>query len=104
MSRFYRVQPIGMRLIGHRSKLGTTPVGGVFAYEDPSTMFGTYSWIYISKRLPKYEMIEFEGRIVERPADSEGVVVTPIREISRTPMLQWLAQSGYVSGVVIEER
>jgi hypothetical protein len=93
-----------LKLIGHRSKLGSTPVGGVFAYEDPATMFGTYSWLYIRKRLPKYEMIEFEGRIVERPSDSEGVVVTPLREVSRTPMVQWLAQSGYVSGVVIEER
>ena len=95
--RCYRVQPIGLKLIGHRSKLGTTPVGGVFAYENPDTMFGTYSWIYISKRLPKYEMIEFDGRIVERPSDSEGVVVEPLREIRRTPMLEWLPKHGYVA-------
>lgn len=95
--RFYRVQPIGLKLIGHRSKLGTTPVGGVFAYENPDTMFGTYSWIYISKRLPKYEMIEFDGRIVERPSDSEGVVVEPLREIRRTPMVKWLPDNGYLA-------
>ena len=95
--RFYRVQPIGLKLIGHRSKLGTTPVGGVFAYENPDTMFGTYSWIYISKRLPKYEMIEFEGRIVERPSDSEGVVVEPLREYRRTPMVEWLPKHGYLA-------
>ena len=96
-SRFYRVQPTGLKLIGHRSKLGTTPGGGVFAYENPDTMFGTYSWIYISKRLPKYEMIEFDGRIVERPSDSEGVVVEPLREIRRTPMVEWLPKHGYVA-------
>ena len=97
MPRFYRVQPKGLNLIGHRSKLGTTPVGGVFAYENPDTMFGTYSWIYISKRLPKYEMIEFDGRIVERPSDSEGVVVEPLREIRRTPMVEWLPKHGYLA-------
>ncbi len=96
-TRFYRVQPKGLKLIGHRSKLGTTPVGGVFAYENPDTMFGTYSWIYISKRLPNYEMIEFEGRLVERPSDSEGVVVEPLREFSRTPMAEWLPKHGYLA-------
>jgi hypothetical protein len=94
---FYRVQPKGLKLFGHRSKLGSTPVGGVFAYEDPETMFGTYSWIYISKRLDRYEMIEFHGRLVERPTDSEGVVVLPLREIRRTPMVEWLPRNGYLA-------
>ena len=47
-------------------------------------------------------MIVFEAKLVERPSDSEGVVVLPKREISRTPMIQWLAENGYVSGIVIE--
>lgn len=63
-------------------------------------MFGTYSWIYISKRIPKYEMIEFEGRLVERPEDSEGVVVEPLRELSHTPLRDWLKQHGYAIVVI----
>ena len=35
-------------------------------------------------------MIEFFGRVVDRPADSEGVVVKPERINSRTPMSQWV--------------
>jgi hypothetical protein len=97
MPKFYRVQPQGLKLIGHRSKLGTSPVGGVFAYENPDTMFGTYSWIYISKRLPAYEMVEFLGRVVERPEDSEGVVVEPLEELARTPMVEWLPANGYLA-------
>jgi hypothetical protein len=97
MPRFYRVQPKGMKLFGHRSKLGAEPVGGVFAFENPDTLFGTYSWIHISKQLPKYEMVEFEGRLLESPADSEGVVVEPLREIQRSPMLEWLPANGYLA-------
>lgn len=70
---------------------------GVFAFENPETLFGTYSWIHVSKNLPKYEMIEFEGRLVDRPSDSEGVVVEPLREIRRTPMLEWLPKNGYLA-------
>jgi hypothetical protein len=99
---FYRTQPNGLSLFGHRSKLGADPVPGIFAYENPETLFQNYSWLYIRKRLPQYEMIVFEGKLVERPSDSEGVVVLPKREISRTPMIQWLAENGYVSGIVIE--
>jgi len=97
MSRFYRVQPKGLSLVGHRSRLGASPVEGVFAFEDPDTLFGTYSWIHISKKLPNYEMIEFEGLVVERPSDSEGVVVDPLREIRRTPMVEWLPKHGYLA-------
>jgi hypothetical protein len=97
MPRFYRVQPKGLSLFGHRSKLGADPVVGVFAFEHPDTLFGTYSWIHISKQLPKYEMVEFEGRLLESPADSEGVVVEPLREIRRSPMLEWLPANGYLA-------
>lgn len=99
---YYRTQPNGLSLFGHRSKLAYTEVGGIFAYEDPSTLFRNYSWLHIRKRLPQYEMLTFEGKLVDRPEDSEGVVVLPTREISRTPMIQWLAENGYVSGIVIE--
>lgn len=95
MPRYYRVQPKGLSLFGHRSRLGTTPVGGVFAYSQPETMFGTYSWLYIQKRIPKYEMIEFDGRLVEQPEDSEGVVVEPVRELARAPLRDWMSEHGY---------
>jgi hypothetical protein len=97
MPRFFRVQPNGLSLFGHRSKLGAEPVVGVFAFEHPDTLFGTYSWIHISKRLPGYEMIEFDGVLLERPSDSEGVVVEPLREICRTPMVEWLPKNGYLA-------
>ncbi len=99
---YYRTQPKGLSLFGHRSKLAYEEVGGIFAYEDPAILFNNYSWIYIQKRLPKYEMIEFEGTLVDRPEDSEGVVVLPTREISRTPMIDWLASSGYVKAIILE--
>lgn len=69
----------------------------MFAYADPDTMFGTYSWLYVQKRIHDYEMIEFEGRLVEAPEDSEGVVVLPVREIKRMPLVDWLLANGYVA-------
>jgi len=87
--RFYRVQPKGLGVLGHKSKLGAEPVEGVFAYENPETMFGTYSWKYISKRLPDYEMVEIDGRLIDRPPDSEGVVVEPSRVVRRTPISEF---------------
>lgn len=101
-SRYYRAQPNGLSLFGHRSKLGSDPVHGIFAYEDPSVLFRTYSWLHIRKRLPQYEMLTFEGKLVDRPEDSEGVVVLPTREISRIPMSQWLRDNGYDDGVSIQ--
>lgn len=94
--KFYRVQPNGKQLFGHRSKLADVPVAGIFAYKNPETLFDNYTWLHFRKRLKEYEMVEFDGVVVDAPEDSEGVVVAPKRELKRTPMLKWLEQHGYV--------
>ena len=94
--KFFRVQPNAKPLFGHRSKLAFDEVPGIFAYKKAETLFENYTWLHMRKRLRDYEMIEFEGDIVDEPEDSEGVVVLPRKEIKRTPMLQWLPEHGYV--------
>ena len=45
MSTFWRVQPKGKLLMGHTSGLAYEKVEGIFAFEDPMTLFDTYTWI-----------------------------------------------------------
>lgn len=92
--KFFRVQPKGRSLFGHTSKLASDPVRGLFAFEDPAMLFETYTWLHVKKHISSYEMVIFEGRIIERPADSEGVVVQPIQELSRLALRDWLDQAG----------
>ena len=94
MKRFWRVQPNGASLFGHRSKLGAVAVEGVFAFTDPKLMFQTYTWIHVKKRPQNFEMVSFAGEIVAQPEDSEGVVVEPQNELSREPLVNWLSSIG----------
>lgn len=90
---FYRVQPKGKELKGHTSNLGSyQQVPGVFAFQDPQQLFDTATWLHVRKNLPAYEMITFTGTEVERPADSEGIVVEPHIIVSREPMTEWVKQ------------
>lgn len=88
---FYRVQPKGKSLFGHTSGLAYEKVPGVFAFTDPEQLFDTYTWIHVRKSLSNYEMVKFRGRVIDRPDDSEGVVVEPESELERLPLEQWLA-------------
>ena len=87
----YRIQPKGKELIGHTSGLAYEKVPGIFAFERPEQVFDTYTWLHIRRKgLKDYEMVEFLGKVVDRPANSEGVVVQPIQVLSRTPMTEWI--------------
>lgn len=94
MTRFWRVQPKGAKLFGHKSGLAYEKQEGIFAFEDPLLLFDTYTWIKVKKNLDAYEMVVFEGRVLARPEDSEGIVVHPLRERSRMPMRRWLETIG----------
>lgn len=83
---FYRAQPKNRDLFGHTSGLAYEKVPGIFAFEDPSMLFDTYSWIHMKKNLDNYEMITFEGKLIDKPADSEGVVVKPEQIIEKVPL------------------
>lgn len=91
MKKYYRVQPKGLALTRHLSRLGSNQVEGIFAFEKIQTLFHTYTWIHVAKDLGKYELVEFKGELLESPADSEGVVVKPIQILRRTPMIEWIA-------------
>ena len=87
---FYRVQPNGKDVFGHISGLAYEQVPGIFAFTDPQQLFDTYTWIHVKKKVSDYEMVTFQGTVVERPEDSEGVVVKPERVIDRMPLEDWL--------------
>jgi len=89
---YYRSQPVGKDLFGHTSGLAYEKVPGIFAFEDPSQLFGTYSWIHMKKNLDNYEMIKFLGKLVDKPADSEGVVVEPKQVIQKVPLRDFAKQ------------
>jgi hypothetical protein len=90
LSTYYRCQPKGKSLLTHTSGLAYEKVPGIFAFEDPTDLFDTYTWLHIRKRLSEYEMVRFVGELVDRPADSEGVVVKPVSILSRTPLEVWV--------------
>jgi len=96
----YRVQPIGTSIFGHSSGLAHRRMAGIFAFEDPHKLFETYTWLHIRKRLDEYELVEFVGTVVDRPADSKGVVAIPSRLVRRTPLRQWV--QGVPATVVAE--
>lgn len=83
---FYRAQPKGKSLFHHTSGLAYEKVPGIFAFENPEKIFDTYSWVHMSKNPDDYEMITFKGKLVDRPADSEGVVVKPEQIIEQVPL------------------
>lgn len=92
---FWRVQPKGKSLFsGHRSGLGSEPVEGLFAFEDPVALCQTYTWLHTRRTIRNFEMVGFRGRVIERPSDSEGVVVLPRVEVTRLPLGLWLAELG----------
>ena len=85
---FWRVQPRGRSIFAHRSGLASDTTEGIFAFEDPVTLCDTYTWIHMRTRMRNYEMVGFRGRVIDRPSDSEGVVVLPIKEVTRIPVGQ----------------
>lgn len=87
---FYRVQPTGKDVFGHTSGLAYEKVKGIFAFTDPEQLFDTYTWIHVKKKINEYEMVTFHGTVVDRPEDSEGVVVAPQKVIKREPLKSWL--------------
>ena len=90
----YRCQPKGRSLIGHTSGLGSEKINGLFAFEKPEMIFKTYSWIHMRKNIDDYEMITFLGKIIDRPADSEGVVVIPTEILSKVPLKEFASKIG----------
>lgn len=89
MATYYRFQPTGKALQGHTSGLAYEKVAGIFAFTDPCMVLDTYTWCHISKHADQYELVCFEGTLVDAPADSEGVVVLPITETYRIPLTAW---------------
>lgn len=83
---FYRAQPKDKDLFGHTSGLAFEKVPGIFAFENPETLFDTYSWLHMKKNLDNYEMIKFKGVLIDKPADSEGVVVKPQQILEKIPL------------------
>jgi hypothetical protein len=88
---FWRVQPKGKGVLDHTSGLAFEKVDGIFAFTDPSQLFDTYTWIHVRKSVDDYEMVTLTGTIVDRPDDSEGVVIRPEAVLSREPLGSWLA-------------
>lgn len=95
MPVFWRVQPKGLKVTGHTSGLGAEKVRGLFAFTDPSHLFGTYTWLHVRKHLADYEMLAISGSITEAPDDSEGVVIEPKRVVFRQPLREWIVDNGY---------
>jgi hypothetical protein len=91
----YRFQPVGKSLHGHTSGLGAEKVEGIFAFTDPSKVYDTITFLHMKRQgLQNYELVKFRAHVVQRPEDSEGVVVRPSRgEGSRTPMAKWHAEN-----------
>jgi hypothetical protein len=86
----YRVQPAGLSLEGHVSGLASEKVQGIFAFEgdgtDLSALLDTYTAIHVAREVragKAYEIVTFLAAVVARPADSEGIVVTPLCEMRR---------------------
>ena len=90
--RFYRIQPKGMGVDQHTSGLGSEPVNGLFAFEHPEQPQDTYTWIHANKRPQDYEVLEMGGNVVDRPADSEGVVIKPGQVFHRQPLSDWTVE------------
>jgi 2'-5' RNA ligase len=88
---FYRAQPKGKDIFHHQSGLAYEKVPGIFAFEKPDKIFETYSWLHMRKNINDYEMIIFKGELIERPEDSEGVVVKPEQIISKIPLIDFAA-------------
>lgn len=91
---FYRAQPKGKDLFGHTSGLAYEKVPGIFAFEEPDKLFDTYSWIHMKKNLDNFEMIKFLGKLIDKPADSEGVVVEPEEILEKTSLRDFVQQLG----------
>jgi len=90
----WRTQPIGQSLSGHRSGLAYTKTPGIFAFTAPEQLFDTYTWLHARKRIDDYEVIEFLGDVIDRPVDSEGVVVKPRTIVQRIPLRDFAQQYG----------
>jgi hypothetical protein len=88
-ARYYRIQPAGLGVSGHTSGLASEPVNGLFAFEHPEQPQDTYTWIHANKHPEKYEVLELGGRLVDRPLDSEGVVIDPGDILHREPLSSW---------------
>jgi len=89
---FYRAQPKGKDLFGHTSGLAYEKVQGIFAFEEPDKIFDTYSWVHMRKNIDNFEMIKFLGKLIDKPIDSEGVVVEPEKIIDKTPLRDFIQQ------------
>jgi hypothetical protein len=87
---FYRVQPKGKSIHTHTSGLAYEKVPGIFAFDDPAQLFDTYTWLHVKKNINDYELIKLLGKEVERPPDSEGVVVQPKQVMERIPLKEWV--------------
>jgi hypothetical protein len=86
------VQPKGKSLEGHQSGIAYEKVPGIFAVEKAPQLYDTYSWIHFTKKqnIGENEMVKFRGHLVDRPEDSEGVVVKPHQVLERVPLHEWI--------------
>lgn len=93
MALYYRQQPTGLPLLGHTSECtgdDRLDEGYVFAYDRPEGIVqGINDW-GLPEDKDATEVIVFEGEDAYDPGDFEGVAVLPVREISRTPLRQWV--------------
>lgn len=62
---------------------------GIFAFDHPEKLFDTYSWIHMKKNPDNYEMIIFKGKLIDKPTNSEGVVVKPEEILDKVPLRDW---------------
>lgn len=98
MKQYYRVQRKGRSIFGHESSIVSKDVKlpGVFAFEEPSQLFQSVTWLRVRKSPAEFEMIVFNGHLVFRPEDSEGVLISPTKELVRVPLNEWLLAVGAV--------
>jgi len=94
MRLFYRFQPPGLPLRGHRSGAsdeGLLPRGFVFAYDTPNEAmaqegpFGGWA-----ENVEDLEVVTFTGTQAHNPGDVEGLAVRPNRVIRRETPWDWV--------------
>jgi hypothetical protein len=83
-SLFYRVQPIGLPLLGHTSRNDTRaiPKGYVYAWTSPGHRYP--DWFWQAREPPATEIVAFTGtEALSAPDDEGAVLVRPLKEICR---------------------
>jgi hypothetical protein len=104
MSRYYRIQPTGLEISGHRSQtsLDETPYG-IDAFTGPNDVIGSDSWI---ARTATDEVLIIEAEGHWDNGDVEGVRIDPetatiVRRIPVGDWLTWLTEQTQVAEQIV---